>query len=280
MTMDAFGIPTPPVPPKVNVDSVSKSEGEALKALKALMPDPLPVPAIPAQSIIAWQQSADIKAVMSLVAQAPQFAQSMSQLETALKQFEVDLHNDLLKTIGTTYALWAGAGKDPISALTLLATAFVGLDIAGGDPQAFVDTVKKLIEKSGAPVPMLTGVPNGFDLSHEMGKLEIRADNASKRLSFRFGKVPTETLAKTRPKAKSIGLTKDQQSAGWLDFQALATAVKVGAGLAGASPIGALAGKAATAVAQYDYLIVTGGMKGPYQTGHGELVMKAAAPSK
>ena len=55
----------------------------------------------------------------------------------------------------------------------------------------------------------------------------------------------------------------------------MAKAVKAGAGLASGSALGGFVVKAADALGQMDYLVVTSGMKGVYQTGFGELVMAA-----
>ena len=192
----------------------------------------------------------------------------------------LDLHDDVLKPFGTTFSAWLGVGSDATSPFLLLGTAFAGIDIAGGEPQKFVDTVKKVLETAGAPVPGLTGVPNGFDFKHQLGTLTIRAEKEGNRLSARFGEAPKETLAATRPAAKGLALSKDQASAVWVDFQGLAKAAKVGGSLAGQSPLAAIVDKVAAAIGQYDHLMVTSGQKGKFQMSHGALVMKAPAAGK
>ena len=264
---------------KMEVHSVSKSQGDALKELKKLIPEPLPVPAVPANALAAWQQSTDAKAIIALFAQTPQFARALNQLEQGLKQLGLDLHDDVLKPFGTTFSAWVGVDSKATSPFLLLGTAFAGVDIAGGEPQKIIDTVKKVIETTGAPVPGLTGLPNGFDFKHQMGTLAIRAEKEGNRLSARFGDAPKETLAATRPAAKNVSLNKDQASAAWVDFQALAGAAKVGGSLAGQSPLAAIIEKVANALGQYDHLIVTSGQKGPYQLSHGAMVMTKAAPA-
>jgi hypothetical protein len=262
---------------KLEMNSISKAEGEALANLKKIMPKSLSVPGVPAKSILAWQQSTDPAAVIQTFAKTPQVAQGLKRMKEALAQQNLDLQKDVLGPLGTTFSLWLGTGKAPTSVLTLLAGAFVGLDIAGGDPQALIDTLKKVVETSGAPLPGLTGLPNGFDFQSEMGTLKIRADKSSKTLSLRFGQVPTETLVTQRPQAKAINLDGDRQSAVWIDFKGLAAALNAGAALAQSSPVGPMVGKVAAGLAQYDYLLLTGGLSGAYQTGHGELTMSAAA---
>lgn len=261
---------------KLEMDSISKAEGEALANLKSLMPKSLPVSAVPARSIVAWQQSTDPAAIIRTFAKTPQVAQALKGMKATLGENGLDLEKDILGPLGTTFSLWLGTGKSPTSVLTLMAGAFVGLDIAGGDPQALIDTLKKVVETSGAPVPGLTGLPNGFDFQSEVGNLKIRADKSSKTLSLRFGQVPTETLVKERPQAKAINLDGDRQSAIWVDFKALAAALNAGAVLAQSSSVGPLIGKVATGLAQYNYFLLTGGLAGSYQTGHGELTMSAA----
>jgi hypothetical protein len=277
---DGWAAAVSATPQKLEMHSAAKSEGEALKELKRLIPEPLQVPFVPAGSMAAWQQSTDAKAIINLFAQTPQFAQALAQLETGLKQLDLDLHNDVLKPFGTTFSAWLGVGDNVTSPFMLIGTAFVGLDIAGGEPQKLIDTVKKVIEKAGAPIPGLTGLPNGFDFTHQMGKLKIRAEKEGNRLSVRFGEAPKTPLAASRPAAKDVSLNKDRASAAWIDFQALAQAAKMGGALAGQGPLAGIVEKVATALAQYDHLIATSGQKGAYQMSHGALVMKAPAAAK
>ena len=277
---DGWAAAVSATPQKMEVHSASKSDGKALEELKKLIPEPLPVPAIPAKALAAWQQSTDAKAIIALFAQTPQFARALNQLETGLKAMGLDLHDDVLKPFGTTFSAWLGVGSDATSPFLLLGTAFAGIDIAGGEPQKFVDTVKKVLETAGAPVPGLTGVPNGFDFKHQLGTLTLRAEKEGNRLSARFGEAPKETLAATRPAAKGLALSKDQASAVWVDFQGLAKAAKVGGSLAGQSPLAAIVDKVAAAIGQYDHLMVTSGQKGKFQMSHGALVMKVPAAGK
>jgi hypothetical protein len=262
-------------PQRLSLTSRAKLNVLVQKQAKAMVPAPVAVTPVPADTLAALVQSTDPKAVVNTLSSLPQFAQALKQVETGLAGLNIDMQKDVLDHMGTTWSAWVGAGKNTTSLLTLMASAFVGVDVAGGNPQGFIDTAKKVVESGGAPLPGLTGLPNGFDFQHEMGKLEIRADAAAKRLTLRFGTVPQGKLSDTRPEAKTLNLDGETYSSVWLDFKGLSKAIKAGAVLAGSSPLGGLVGKAADALGQMDYLIVTGGMKGAYQTGFGELVMAA-----
>ena len=185
---------------KMEVHSASKSDGKALEEPK-LIPEPLPVPAIPAKALAAWQQSTDAKAIIALFAQTPQFAQALNQLETGLKGMGLDLH-DVLKPLWRPPSRlgWASAAARPAP------SCCSGRPSPGSTSPAASrrssSTPSRRCSRPPAPVPGLTGVPNGFDFKHQLGTLTIRAEKEGNRLSARCSEAPKETLAATRPAAK------------------------------------------------------------------------------
>jgi hypothetical protein len=258
---------------KLSLDSAAKLDSKALKTVGQMVPEPLAVPPPPDGTAIAVVQSLDAQSLVTNLVQVPQFAQVLMQLEKVLGSLKVDLHSDLLVHMGTTWSGWAGVGEGATSLPALLGSLFVGADIAGGSPKAFITTIKKVVEDSGQKIAGLQVSATGLTYQHQMGRLTIGVEDGP-RLSVRFGAEGKGDLTKSRPQAKDLLLSGKDRSALWFDFQALAKAARAGAGMAGATPLAGIITKAADILAQADYLTVTSGMDGAYQTGHGELLMK------